>query len=76
MPTAAQIRAGRALLCWSQLDLEARSGISRRTIHAAEHDALVTYDTLRVLRKAFEAAGVKFFRHKDGVSVRLIVPES
>lgn len=72
MPTAAQIRAARALLNWSQQDLAAASKIGRRTVNAAESGNLVTYDTLRAFRKAFEAKGVKFFRHRDGVSVRLI----
>ncbi|SMQ68608.1 Helix-turn-helix [Devosia lucknowensis] len=71
-PDAAQIRAGRALLAWSQEDLAVRSGTSRRTVNAAESGHAVTPETLQALADAFAACGVVFQRYRDGVGVRLI----
>jgi predicted transcriptional regulator len=57
----AQVRAARAWLDWSQDDLSAKSGVSQRTIARYELGRTVPYETtLANLRKAFEAAGIRF----------------
>ena len=61
-----QIKAGRALLGWSQADLANRSGIARATV--ARIEALMMLprlDTVGKLRQAFKDGGVIF--HDDDV---------
>jgi len=63
---AIQIKAGRALLGWSQADLAHRSGIARATV--ARIEALMMLprlDTVGKLRQAFKDGGVIF--HDDDV---------
>jgi Predicted transcriptional regulators len=72
MPNAAQIRAGRAIVAWSQEDLAVLSGTSRRTVNAAESGHAVTAETLQALADAFATVGVVFERHRNGFGVRLI----
>ena len=63
---AMQIKAGRALLGWSQADLANRSGIARATV--ARIEALMMLprlDTVGKLRQAFKDGGVIF--HDDDV---------
>lgn len=59
MIDAAQMRAARGLLNWTQRELAERSGASLATIknvEAAVRDTRV--GTLRAIQEAFEAAGV------------------
>ena len=61
MITPAQLRAARAWLQWSQDELSAKSGISKRSIARYELGKTVAHsETLTVLRHALEAAGIRF----------------
>lgn len=60
-PSAAQIRAARALLDWSQQMLADRSGIARRTVAAIETgDHRVTDESIQAVRTSLETAGIVF----------------
>lgn len=71
--TPAQCRAARALLNWSQDQLEASAKVARKTIADFEREARQPYDrTLTALRAALEAAGVEFIAENGGgAGVRL-----
>jgi hypothetical protein len=76
--TAAQIRAGRALLRWSAADLAQASALGANTIRRAEvaevETSLTAANELAV-RRALEAAGVEFIDENGGGSgVRLRKP--
>lgn len=59
--TREQVRAARAWLNWSQAELSAKSGVSKRSIAMYEAGWTVPYDdTLEKLRHTLEAAGVRF----------------
>jgi transcriptional regulator with XRE-family HTH domain len=59
--TPAQLRAARAWLQWSQDELSAKSGISKRSIARYELGKTVAHsETLTVLQHALEAAGIRF----------------
>ena len=61
MPTAAQLRAARALLAWTMEELAERSRVSTRTIRRAEEsDQAISVRTLRRLAVTYEAAGIEF----------------
>lgn len=77
MINSAQMRAGRALLEWSQQDLADRSGVSLPTIKRMEKvgPGRSTGDTVEAVRKALEAAGVQFIpENGGGAGVRLAKP--
>lgn len=60
MITAQQVRAGRALLNWSQKDLATHSGISLNAINNFEREIVTPRrDTLQALRKTLETAGLE-----------------
>lgn len=62
MLTAAQIRAGRALLGWKQVDLAERSGVSEIAIKKIErNEADPRGSTLEKIQRAFWESGVEFF---------------
>ncbi|WP_041247747.1 helix-turn-helix domain-containing protein [Komagataeibacter medellinensis] len=69
----AQCRAARALLNWSQSQLEAASQVAKKTIADFEREARTPYPrTLTALRTALEAAGVEFIAENGGgAGVRL-----
>ena len=71
--TAAQTRAGRALLGWSQGDLEAASKVAKKTIADFERGKRHPYPrTIEAMRTALEAAGVEFIpENGGGAGVRL-----
>jgi hypothetical protein len=73
--TSAQIRAARALLRWSALDLAQEAALGVNTIRRAEAAELGTSLTAAnefAIRQAFEAAGVVFIdENEDGPGVRL-----
>lgn len=50
----------RAALAWSLDDAAAASGLSRRTILRVEQAKPVLIESMTALRRAFEAAGVRF----------------
>jgi transcriptional regulator with XRE-family HTH domain len=64
---APQVRAGRALLAWSQDQLAAASGVPKRTIARVElADGSPQRRTLAAIRAALEAAGVEFIAENGG----------
>lgn len=71
--TSAQCRAGRALLGWSQEQLEERSGVSKKAIADFERDAQIPYPrTLREISAALEVSGVQMIpENGGGAGVRL-----
>ena len=77
MLNAAQMRAGRALLGWSQLELSEHSGVSLPTIKRMEKvgPGRSAGDTVLTVRGALEAAGVQFIpENGGGAGVRLLKP--
>lgn len=74
MLTAAQIRAARALLGWSQPTLAKASGISLPTIVRMEGQqgpGRSSAANVDAVRRALETAGVVFLDGDDGPGVRL-----
>jgi transcriptional regulator with XRE-family HTH domain len=74
MIAAAQIRAARGLLKWTQAMLAAQSGLSVVTLNMIESETVQPRKTsLGAIRKALEAGGVEFLGPQDGggVGVRL-----
>jgi len=73
--TSAQIRAARALLRWSAVDLAEASSVAANTIRRAEvADGPTTLTAANdlAIRRAFEEAGVVFIEENgDGAGVRL-----
>lgn len=66
MITAAQCRAARALLDWSQQDLADAASIGNATIRNFEGGkSEPQHATLVVLRQAFESAGIQFVENGD-----------
>ena len=72
----AQCRAARALLNWSQEELVARAGVSKKTIADFERGAtqLPRAQTLAQITQAFEAAGIEFVNGKRP-GVRMLSPD-
>ena len=67
MVTAAQCRAARGLLDWSQQDLADRAGLGIVTIRQIEADITEPRRaTLTVLHQAFERAGIEFIDENGG----------
>ena len=67
MVTAAQCRAARGLLDWSQQELADRAGLGIVTIRQIEADITdPRRATLTVLQQAFERAGVEFIDENGG----------
>jgi transcriptional regulator with XRE-family HTH domain len=66
--TAGQCRAARALLGWSQRDLEVRARVSRKAIADFEREASTPYQrTIRDIVETLEGAGVVFQAPQDGI---------
>jgi transcriptional regulator with XRE-family HTH domain len=64
-----EIRAGRALLGWSQLELAEAASVGVATVRrleAAEDEVRGSADTLWKIQKALEAAGIEFIPEEDG----------
>jgi transcriptional regulator with XRE-family HTH domain len=71
MITAAQCRAARGLLDWTQQELADAAHVGVATVRLFESEATETrHATLAVLRRAFEMAGVEF-TNSDKPGVRL-----
>ena len=65
----AQIRAARALLRWSAIDLVRESGVSHATIHRAEAvngKTAMTFANSTAIRRALEGAGVELVEENGG----------
>ena len=73
MVTAAQSRAARGLLAWTQKELAARAGVGIVTVQQLEAQiSQPRRATLDVIRRAFESAGVELIdENGGGVGVRL-----
>ncbi|WP_431855300.1 helix-turn-helix domain-containing protein [Azospirillum sp.] len=64
---ADQCRAARALLGWSQDDLEREAGVAKKTIADFERGARTPYPrTLADIRSAFERAGLEVIDPNGG----------
>ena len=73
MLTAEQLRAARALLGWTRDDLAAKSGLAAVTVKGFEHlgaDSKVS--TVQKMRRALEAAGIRFIDEDADGGVRQI----
>jgi transcriptional regulator with XRE-family HTH domain len=72
----AQSRAARALLEWSQNDLERAAKVAKKTIADFERGVRQPYDrTLEALREALEKAGIEFIpENGGGAGVRMRKP--
>jgi transcriptional regulator with XRE-family HTH domain len=67
MITAAQSRAARGLLAWTQKELAARAGVGIVTVQQLEAQiSQPRRATLDVIRRAFEAAGVELIDGNGG----------
>jgi transcriptional regulator with XRE-family HTH domain len=79
--TSGQIRAARALLRWTAIDLANKSGVGSATIKRMEvMDGVPTGNikTLMALKAALESAGVVFYgspEHQPGVYLNLDVSQ-
>ncbi len=66
--TPRQIRAGRALLGWSQDQLATKAKVGRATLARIEASMTnPTADTLKAIRKALKDEGVRLYDDSDGV---------
>jgi transcriptional regulator with XRE-family HTH domain len=71
---SAQVRAGRALVGWSQAELANAAGLSLATVELFEMDGAnqVSAEAVAKMRAALESAGVVFIADDgDGAGVRL-----
>jgi len=76
MLTGEQIRAARAMLCWSQTDLANKSGVSVASIRRIEPQSGLPNAhawSLQRIKESFQAAGMAFFADKGRVSVSMDV---
>ena len=77
--SSAQMRAARALLRWSALDLAAASKVGVATIRRAEvvdGEIPVTLPNEAALRQTLEAAGIEFIEDNGGgEGVRFCAPQ-
>lgn len=71
MATGAQIRAGRALLGWTQQELAKRAQISERTLRMVEGESSPYERTIAMLQEPLEAAGIVFLTTPAGIGVLL-----
>ncbi len=78
MITAAQCRAARGLLGWTQYDLADRAGVGVVTVHQFESGInRPRRATGEVIQRAFEDAGVVFIdENGGGPGLRLRSPQS
>jgi transcriptional regulator with XRE-family HTH domain len=75
MRYSAQIRAARALLGWSQVQLARRAGVGLATLQRIEQKKGIVkgnFSTILKIQKALEHAGVRFTEDDAGeIGVRL-----
>ena len=68
-----QCKAARDLLGWKQSDLSEKSSIGESTIADFERGVREPMDrTLRDIKVAFEAAGIKFINDAEWVGVKIL----
>jgi hypothetical protein len=76
--SSAQMRAARAMLRWSALDLAAKSKVGVATIRRVEvleGEIPVTFANEAAIRSAFEGAGIEFIEENSaGEGVRFRKP--
>ena len=71
MITAAQIRAARGLLKWTQATLAAKSGLSIVTLNMIESETVQPRkSSLTAIRQALEGGGAEFIGAGGGLGVR------
>ena len=71
MITAAQIRAARGLLKWTQATLAAKSGLSIVTLNMIESETVQPRkSSLAAIRQALESGGAEFIGTGGGLGVR------
>ena len=71
-PSAAQIRAARAMLDWSMIDLAKTAGVSVSTVKRVQDDQTIEDRARTLIQNALEAEGVCFLPDDGrGVGVRL-----
>lgn len=77
MVTAAQIRAARALLGWSQQELADKAIVSVNAVNRLERELVDTKtSTLSAVERALQKAGVEFIPAAEkGAGVRLVHPD-
>ena len=64
---AAKVRAGRAVLGWSQTDLARRTGLSQRSVYRLELAAVdVRRSTAVCIETVFAESGIQFEQLADG----------
>lgn len=67
---AAKVRAGRAILGWSQSELGERTGLSQRSINRLELGIVdVRRSTAFLIEAAFREFGIRFEDHPSGFRV-------
>jgi DNA-binding XRE family transcriptional regulator len=76
LASAAQCRAARAMLHWTQADLATRAGIARKTVTDMELSTRrLHFRTRRDITHTLQEAGIEFLwsdnGHDDGTGVRL-----
>nr|WP_292610408.1 transcriptional regulator [Nitrobacter sp. 62-13] len=67
--SSGQIRAARALLRWSALDLAREAAVGANTVRRAEvadHETSLTAANERAIREALEKAGIEFISENGG----------
>ena len=71
MVSAAQIRAARGLVGWSQQELATKTGVARRTITTIEAGGAVSEASVRAIVDTLERAGVFFTGDESNPGVSL-----
>ena len=72
---AAQIRAARGLLNWSQAELAQRSGVSKQSVTRIENGTMdPRFSTMAALYDSFLSAGVKITMDAEGI-VRIAISQ-
>ncbi|MCH9054283.1 MAG: helix-turn-helix transcriptional regulator [Proteobacteria bacterium] len=69
--TPLQIRAARALLDWTQIDLAKAAGYSTTTIWRVENGSPDAARALGVLVETFQGADIEFISEDDVIGVQL-----
>ena len=73
--TGAQCRAARALLGWTINELADRAEVSSTSIVTFENERRSPHrGTLKSIRTALEAAGIRFLENGEGPGLRLVTP--
>jgi transcriptional regulator with XRE-family HTH domain len=67
---AAQVRAARAIVNWSQAELARRTGLVQRSVHRIEQgESGIRPSTRSTIENAFASAGVKFESSPRGFTI-------